>query len=383
MGDYGAQNGSARAAPVTRGKACGRVTLRDIARRLGLSHATVSRALNGRDDPFISAATRVRVQAAAREMGYHPNGAARALATGRSGVVRLWLMERHSPYITMIERTLNASLQQAGYDVLISDADTVEPEPSARQDPFGPWPSDAVFTNASTPWIRAFLVHNPDWQTPLVALGAGSGESWDGVNLDLAPAARDAVRHLLAAGARSVGYVVPAPRLHDAEPRCEGYRSIIGEAGQVPRYLSTVENTRGAAHAAVLAAGRSGPLPEALFCYNDELAIGTLCALHDLGRRVPEDVALVGCDGIPETEFHRPRISTLLVPVAEMCETAWRLLQRRLADPAAPPQGVCFRPRLVIRESSRRHFLSSRQDESPGVVAIKGDMECDASTALP
>jgi len=91
----------------------------------------------------------------------------------------------------------------------------------------------------------------------------------------------------------------------------------------------------------------SGCAPTALGC------IGVQRGLLDLGLRVPEDAAIVGCDGIDETEFHQPALSTIALPQEEMCRLAWQFLRRRIEEPDAPRQAAILKPRLVVRESSR------------------------------
>jgi LacI family transcriptional regulator len=94
--------------------------------------------------------------------------------------------------------------------------------------------------------------------------------------------------------------------------------------------------------------------PEAIFCHSDDAALGIYRGLCDLKLRVPEDVALVGCDGIQDTEYLECPLTTLVQPVAAMCATAWRFLLQRMEQPTTKLQRANLKPKLVIRESSRR-----------------------------
>ena len=94
--------------------------------------------------------------------------------------------------------------------------------------------------------------------------------------------------------------------------------------------------------------------PEAIFCHSDDVALGIYRGLCDAGVSVPEEIALVGCDGIEDTEYLECPLTTLVQPVAEMCAQAWLLLQQRLEDASKPAQHVMLKPALAIRESSRR-----------------------------
>jgi LacI family transcriptional regulator len=93
---------------------------------------------------------------------------------------------------------------------------------------------------------------------------------------------------------------------------------------------------------------------DGIFCHNDDMAFGAHRALYDLGRRIGPDVALVGCDGIEETEYLSPPLTTVVQPIDEMCELAWEFLRNRIENPTAPLQQRHLRPKLVIRASSRR-----------------------------
>jgi LacI family transcriptional regulator len=93
--------------------------------------------------------------------------------------------------------------------------------------------------------------------------------------------------------------------------------------------------------------------PEAIFCHSDDAALGIYRGLCDLGIQVPGEMALVGCDGIQDTEYLECPLTTIVQPVTEMCATAWQFMERRLSEPQLKQQGTTLRPRLVIRESSR------------------------------
>jgi len=94
--------------------------------------------------------------------------------------------------------------------------------------------------------------------------------------------------------------------------------------------------------------------PEAIFCHSDDAALGIYRGLCDLKIKVPEEIALIGCDGIEDTEYLERPLTTLVQPVAEMCAAAWDFLQLRLADPLIPLQHIILKSELAIRESSQR-----------------------------
>jgi DNA-binding LacI/PurR family transcriptional regulator len=94
--------------------------------------------------------------------------------------------------------------------------------------------------------------------------------------------------------------------------------------------------------------------PDGLFCYNDDMAIAASRALYEMGLRVPDDVAIVGCNGTLETDYTTPRLSTIVQPIERMCAIAATFLKQRIADPSLPLQQIALQPHLEIRASSQR-----------------------------
>ena len=96
------------------------------------------------------------------------------------------------------------------------------------------------------------------------------------------------------------------------------------------------------------------PDVDAIFCHNDEIAFGAHRALSELGRKIGPDVAIVGCDGVEETDYLSPPISTIVQPIDEMCALAWQFLQNRIMQPSIPLQQRVLTPRFLVRTSSQR-----------------------------
>jgi DNA-binding LacI/PurR family transcriptional regulator len=113
--------------------------------------------------------------------------------------------------------------------------------------------------------------------------------------------------------------------------------------------IGVPEDTR--AHGHETLRGHAGTFPDALFCENDELAVGCCRALAERGLRVPDDVAVVGCDGIDEAAFLQPPLTTIVQPVDEMCRLGWEFLKRRIADRDAERRHAVLPARLEVRAS--------------------------------
>jgi LacI family transcriptional regulator len=219
------------------------------------------------------------------------------------------------------------------------------------------WPVDGVVLRDAPEYAPMLLARGRGVRTPLVSMGLAFTTQVDHVGIDIYGAAVEAIEHLIALGRKRVAYVVPQEWNTPTNPRRKAYgetmrrfrlkREVV--LTDFAEYIDMRRSAREQVRDYVAAHG----CPGAFFCYNDETAIGVQRGMFDLGLRVPEDAALVGCDGIDETEFHQPALSTITLPQEEMCRLAWQFLQRRIEEPNAPRQAAILKPRLVVRESSR------------------------------
>lgn len=193
----------------------------------------------------------------------------------------------------------------------------------------------------------------------MVHMGAYFDRSVDCVGIDLRAGAEAAVRHLVRAGCRRIAYLVPEYFNSEGDDRREGYRTVMRESGLEPEFVESRISNRQGATEAVMAHVREKGCPDGFFCFNDDQAIGARRGLRNLGIRVPEDARLVGCDGIEDTVYQDPPISTVVQPLAEMCARAWEFLERRMENPNQPRQEVILVPELVVRGSSDPTAASS------------------------
>jgi len=325
-----------------------KVTLQDVARAAHVAPSTVSRVLNKVSNSYISEATRARVCGAAKTMGYTPNHAARVLAGGKTRLVGLWTTSLSDFYIEIM-RHMDEQARRDGYGLMTHDI--AWGSRSADITRAMQWPVDGVVVVDPYPKMQLPKHPTASRHLPVVAIGGLYWAEADYVAVDLAAGAKEAVRHLLAGGARRVMFVTPA--VPGVDVRRERYTAEMRAAGRKPEYLMTAKLSRQAGRQALLDYAKKHALPDAIFCFNDVIAIGVQRALHDLGARIPEDVAVVGCDGIEDSEYTDPPLSTIVNPAATMCVKAWQFLRKRMKEPGHAPQQVTLKPHLVIRGSSR------------------------------
>lgn len=313
------------------------VRLADIAEKLNLSESTVSRVLSGQRDPLISKATRDLVRAAAREMGYRPNAAARALVTGRTNVIALWIGSVFPVFYSQVIRICTESVKSDGYSIRIVDIGRSDTRSGSIN-----WPTDGILAFDSGGLIDRLIASRQLFRGPVVGFGLSYSRSVDHVGVDLLKPSAEALRHLISSGRKRIAYVGPRTADGPRDPRCAAYSVVLADAGlahePVEFEAASPATYRAAAREIIRSYVPEAGAPEALFCYDDETAIGACRGLRDLGLRIPEDVAVVGCDGIEETLYHNPPISTIAIPLEKMCRKAWEFLQKRLQDPDLPVQ---------------------------------------------
>jgi len=326
------------------------VTQEQIAQKLGISRQLVTFALAGY--PQVSAASRKRILVAAEKMGYRPNPHARALKRGRTGIIALWIPDQISTHYTRVARELNHLLKQAKHELIISD---VGNDRSAEQ-VLSHLPMDGVFAVDAPNAVQAHLKSAAARSIPVISLGAHRPTKTDYVQVDLQAGAGEAMQHLISSGFRRIVHATFERKEKAGTGRRLAYEQAMQQAGLKPEffYYPLSERQRPIVRQSIQDYVRENGCPEAIFCHSDDVALGIYRGLCDLKLRVPQDVALVGCDGIQDTEYLESPITTLVQPVAEMCATAWRFLLQRLENPDVKQQHAVLKPELAIRESSRR-----------------------------
>lgn len=343
-----------------------RTTLKDVAERAGVSVKTVSNVVNGY--VHVRSETRERVQLAIDELKYRPNLSARSLRRGRSGVIALALPEIDVPYFAELARHVVTVAERHGLTVLI---DLTEGSPDRERVVVSGIRDQMIDGLILSPLaLTAEALAERDVSTPLVLLGERISQAVaDHVVIDNVAAARTATEHLIGLGRRRIAAIgtqdVPAGAT--ARLRYQGYAEALEAAGLELDDALAVPATRyrradGAEAMAALLA--SDQRPDAVFCFNDLLALGALRALSEAGVRVPEDVAVVGFDDIEDGRYSTPTLTSISPDKEEIARVAVDLLVEGLGrsggdDDEAQVNGSVVEPRevfasyeLVVREST-------------------------------
>jgi LacI family transcriptional regulator len=329
-----------------------RVTMADVAREAGVSKMTVSRVVNKKGE--ISPATREHVLEVIARLGYRPSAIARGLATSRTGTLGLVVPDIANPFFSEIARGVEDQAYAAGYNVFLCSTNEDPRREKEVLDSLEEKLVDGLIL-CSSRLAQDDLSAAVD-EFPAVVLVNRSVVEGDAgvVRVDSELGGRIAAEFLLAAGHRAVGFLTGPATSFDGRLRVSGYRRALEDAGITPPSEweygcpSNVQGGLEAAREFLL----THPELTALICYNDLVAVGALQACTQLGRRVPEDLAIVGFDDIPTAALVTPSLTTCRSAQFEIGFQAMRLLLDRIHGCAEGCEEILVRPELVVRASA-------------------------------
>jgi LacI family transcriptional regulator len=330
-----------------------RLTLEEIARIAGVSRSTVSRVVN--DEPNVSVKVRQRVQRVVEEMGYHPNAAARSLVSRHSQTLGAVIPRAMNtvfvdPFFPYVLRGLAEAANENEYHLMLSMVDRPMEEDFYRRALCSQLLDGVIIVSAllDDPLVPRLLRDH----IPFVIIGRHPHEvDANYVDADNVRGARMATEHLLRQGRQRVATITGPLNMIPGLDRREGYLTALRAAGIAIDEDLIVEGDFSEA-GGFAAMQRLLPLePDAVFIASDLMAAGALHALSRVGRRVPEDVAMVGFDDAPIATYTDPPLTTVRQPMYELGVNAVRLLIRLLEEDVDEPLRKILPTELVIRVS--------------------------------
>jgi DNA-binding LacI/PurR family transcriptional regulator len=344
---YGGRRDGGQNVPVTQG---------DVARRAGVSPRTVSNVVN--EFPLVSDELRQRVLHAIEELGYQPNLVARNLRRGRSGMIGLAVPELSVPYFSELAGLVIAEARRHSYTVVVeqTDGDPGREQQLLQQNARGHLFDGLIFSPLG---LGETDLRRHAGDTPTVLLGEHIEDGpFDHVGLDNVAAARDATAHLIALGRQRIAAIGDQSRARGetGQLRSAGYREALRAGGlryQPSLVVPASSFHRGSGAEAMARLLDQATVPDAVFCYNDLLAIGAMQAVLQRGLRIPDDIAIVGFDDIEEARYAFPALTTIAPDKGALARRAVAQLFTRLNDQGAPPASHQVGYSLKVRGSSR------------------------------
>ena len=330
------------------------VTQRCIAEKLGVSRRLVTYALNG--NGRMSDELRQKICEEAEQLGYSPNRAAQALVTGHTHQIALCFPYfLGSSFYTAIIREFEILARHTPYDLLMTTIDPMSPKGDDIR-----FSSDGMIYVGSAAGLPRNIVQ-PAVAIQHQALVAPTerAKGFDRVQINLEHASLAAVRHLVEQGFRRVAYVAPEIMIDHREWRYHAYQAVMQEAGLEVEIISPLTGNEEMifqqSYQILKEYFSVNGFPDALFCCNDDIAMGAYRALGELGRHIPEQTAVIGFDDLLHANYYlNPPLSSVHMPIEAACRRAWEMLMQRIENKLLPPQFEAIEAHLVVRESSSK-----------------------------
>lgn len=320
-------------------------TMTDVARRAGVSPATVSRVLNGNVN--VAEATRKKVLKAVEELNYRPNRLASALVTKKTRALGLLLPDVSNPFFAEVARAVEREAARMGYSVFVCNTDD-RPEVEERSlsdlrqrgvDGIVAAPSLEGSTSIAGALEAGYPICFLARDVPTLAVTCVKVDDFRGGYL--------AARHLIELGHRRIAMVSEPENVPSAPDRVRGYRHALSEAGIEGAGLVLAAGETSIRAGIDAAGGLLGPdRPTAVFCANDILAIGVMHGLRREGVEAPRDVSLVGFDGTVLASVVDPTLTTVAQPIDQMAKAAVQAVVAEIDGEREGTQRIVFQPAL-------------------------------------
>ncbi|HXF70817.1 MAG TPA: LacI family DNA-binding transcriptional regulator [Thermoflexus sp.] len=326
------------------------VTIKDIARAAGVSHTTVSRAL--RDSEEISPETRARIRAIAESLGYRPNPVARALQGRRTQTIGVVVTRLSDPFHTEVVQGIERVAQAYGYGLLLSLSHEDPQKERAIVEMLAAKQIDGIIVAASRLGSR-YLPLLESLQIPIVLINSHqTGPYIYSVATDNFHGGHLATSYLIGLGHQAIAYIGNRRGGRSNQDRYRGYRQALREAGLTwrPEWVVKGDGRVEGGEAAMRRLLEIRPRPTAVFCYNDLTAIGALKAALRAGLRVPDELSIIGFDGLEEGTYVVPELTTVAQPRQQLGRLAAEMLVEIL-NSRPSPRRVLLQGMLIERES--------------------------------
>jgi len=337
------------------------VTLADIAKELGISKMTVSRAIN--NDPLVNSKTRERVLEVSRRLNYRPNQFARALVTNRSFLIGVIVPDLMHSYFAEIMHGIGAFVRSANYQIVIGNSEEQFAREMAEAEALR-WRTDGLIIAPTLPTSKAEVYRRMIKEGTKIVLIDRTLEDVDCpmVTTDNIQVGLLATEHLIRLGHKRIGHLKGTTTSTSRE-RFEGYKQALSrndielDKGLV-RECGLMESD---GYRAMSSWIKEGHLPTAIFAVNDPAAIGAMQAISEAGMKIGEDVAIVGSGNIHYGDMLGVPLTTVSWSRGEMGQASARLLIKMIegTDGEAGKQKVILSPHLIVRKSSGASFAGT------------------------
>jgi DNA-binding LacI/PurR family transcriptional regulator len=335
------------------------VTIKDIAKKAGVAHSTVSRALRG--SPLISTETTKRVTLIANEMGYQPSAAARSLRTNRSQVLGVIVNAIDDPFFSEVLQGIDDVAQHNGYTLFIASSQQNPHREQLIARTMREHRVDGVII-CSAPFNPEQSLQHQGFEIPVVVINNQSVEDYPySIYHDDLDGSRKVMQHLIGLGHQKIAYLGYSYSGRTNLHRLAGYRALMHSADLlIPSgYEYQVDDSNPLEGQVAVRHFLSLPqCPTAIFCYNDVLAIGVLRGFHEAGYKVPDDCSVTGFDNISFSAYTFPPLTTFDQQKHNLGEQATQMVMKLIDHPKdeliSGPMIHTLQGSLIVRGSTAK-----------------------------
>ncbi len=299
----------------------------------------------------------------AKSMGYRPSRIAQALQGKSTQLIGVLVPDREDYFFQTVIKNLRETLEESEYELMVF-ASTQNNIPYTWQRLLQ-WDMDGIFVFDYMFYVDGLwqaLTKHTGSIPPIVGLFSNLTQLKDYVTVDFRSALVELLEHFFSIGCRHFGYVGFADNFHPREQRYDVFADFVNKHGLEQSNIAMKEGLglmEAARQAITHWIGDGRAVPDAIFCQNDEIALGVYRALHEAGIKVPEDVALAGCDDLPYISYLETPLTSISLPVQAVCRQGWSVLQKRIEDPHCAPIRIVLDVKLKLRESCDSKVLAS------------------------
>lgn len=332
-----------------------RVTIKEVAKASGVSTQTVSRVINSRPD--VAANTREHVQTIITQLGYRPSNIARSLIRGQSSSLAVvsYGIGFYGP--SLLLAGIQEAAEQAGYSLMfkvLSNTEVFDAENILRD--ILSYYADGIL------WAVPEIGQNRDWtqqafhkfSVPIVFLNGQPRPNQTTITIDNKHGGRVATQHLIEQGRQNIGIITGPMAWWEARQRELGWREALAKNGHVvdESYIANGDWSPGSGERCIRMLLEWHPETDAVFVCNDQMALGAMKVARQMGRQIPQDLAIVGYDNIPESPYFSPGLSTVRQGITKMGHRGVQQLLAMINNGDYTPPPIVLQPELIIRESS-------------------------------
>jgi LacI family transcriptional regulator len=327
-------------------------TIKDVAKKAGVSIATVSRVFN--NSPLVSEETRKKILKTSNELKYSPNLLARGLMLKKTDTLGVVLPDLYGDFFSEVIKGIDEIARKRSYHILVASTHSHKDEIESILKVMRGGRVDGLII--MSPHIDSNSIQNfLPGDIPVILLNCfGDYSTVSSITIDNYHGAKLMTRHLIKHGHKNIAIIKGVEGNYDAEERLRGYRKALKEANIIESSISLVHGdfTEESGYSAMKKIASLKPRPTAVFASNDSMAIGAIRAAHELGIKIPNDIAVAGFDDIPITKFIKPSLSSVHVPIFELGKlAATKLIDKILSGEGSKREKIVLETTLMVRES--------------------------------